>query len=536
MRKEQGTVGDGLAPSRVGETALADSLDHKGRSRGTGPTPADGWLRTTPLAVFFFLGRMVKSLVSNFANVAASAAGLVILVKQHVGLAAVAVVIGLVVLVALAVLRYWFFQFRVAESGVLIRQGVLRKTQLDIRFDRIQGISTEQSLIYRLLGLVTVRFTTAGAAGDEGHLPAVTPEFVARLRDRVEAEPVMPEVPGVGSGEILLRLDGGEVARVGLTDPRVLQFALLGTALMPVFGKAFDEPYELVAQLAARSWAALADLGPLFAVLTVAALFVAIVLVLLLASVVVAVLRYHGYELSQDGSTFRASSGLLTRKDVTVEAGKLQQLIVRQGLVMGWMHRQRLQAFPAGGIADIATDGTQKLTVPLAGDRTVENLRERVFGSEAPRISVLPCDRRFAAVSPYAIWPPVLWFGVAPAVAASLLLASIFPSVGLWCLGWVVVVGLVAWQRWRRRAYLHDDDALVCRSGFLGYRVDALLFRKVQQVGVSQSPLQRRRGLAALHVHLATGSVTLAFIEHRTARRLRDYILFKTESSRLAWH
>ena len=51
----------------------------------------DGWLRTTPLAVFFFLGRTVKGLVKNFANVAASAAGLLILIKQHVLLAAAAV-------------------------------------------------------------------------------------------------------------------------------------------------------------------------------------------------------------------------------------------------------------------------------------------------------------------------------------------------------------------------------------------------------------------------------------------------------------
>ena len=76
----------------------------------------------------------------------------------------------------------------------------------------------------------------------------------------------------------------------------------------------------------------------------------------------------------------------------------------------------------------------------------------------------------------------------------------------------------------------------MCRSGFLGYRVEAALFRKVQQVSVSQSPLQRRKGLAALRVHLATGSVKLAYIEHATATRLRDYVLYKAASSRLAWH
>ena len=508
----------------------------------------DGWSRTTPLAVFYFLGRTVKRLVSNFANLAASAAGLAILVKQHVPLAAMFVALGLVALVAVAVLRYWFFQFRVGEHGVLIRQGVLRKTQLDMRFDRIQGISTEQSLIYRALGLVTVRFTTAGAAGDEGQLPAVTPEFVARLRGRIDAGLVPREESGGGDTGMLLKLDGGDVTRIGLTDSRVLQFALIGAALTSSFGpespairmpqEAFEQAYEHATDLATQSSGVLADFGPLLGVLAVASVFVGIVLVVLLVSIMVALLRYHDYELRQVGSVFRASSGLLTRKDVTIEVGKVQQLTVRQGLVMGLMQRYRVQALPASGGPAVGEtpDDAQKLVVPIADDGTVESLRERVFGSEGRRVSVLPRNHRFATVSPYAMWPPLIWLGVVPAVGAAILGTTVFGIAGLMCLGWMVVVAPVAWQLWRRQGYLHDDDALVCRSGFVGYRVQALLFRKVQQVRVSQSPLQRRRDLASLHVYLATGSVTVAFIEHATARRLRDYILYRAASSRLAWH
>lgn len=498
----------------------------------------DGWLRTTPLAVFFFLGRTVKGLVSNFANVAASAAGLLILIKQHVLIAAAGVAIGLVLLVVVALTKYWFFQFRVEEDGVRIRQGVLRKTQLDMRFDRIQGISTEQSLLYRVLGLVTVRFTTAGAAGDEGHLPAVTPEFVARLRQRLDAKPVPPAESNAVGTEVLLELDGSDVTRIGLTDPRVFQFALVVAALMPAFGGAYEEAYEWAAKLATQSLAMLVNLGPLLGVLTVLALFLGVVLVFLVGSVVVAFLRYHGYELRQQGSVFRASAGLLTRKDVTVDVGKLQQLTVRQGPVMGWMQRHRVQALPAGGGPAVGEmpDDAQKLVVPIAGARTVENLRERVFGSEGRHVSVLPRDSRFALFSPYAIWPPVLWVGVAPAIVASAVVTTMFGSVGFVCLSWAVIVAIVACQRWRRRGYLHDDDILVCRSGFLGYRVEAALFRKAQQVSVSQSPLQRRKDLASLHVYFATGSVTLAYVDCDTAKRLRDYILYRAASSRLAWH
>ncbi len=498
----------------------------------------NAWLRTTPIAVFHFLGGILKVFVKNFTNVAASAAGLVILVKQHILLAAVVVALGIAAMLVTAFLRYWFFQFRIEEDGILIRRGVLKKTQLDMRFDRIQGISTEQSFIYRQFGLVVVRFNTAGAAGDEGYLPAVTTEFVARIRERVDTRTREREEAASTDGEVLLALDGGDVMRVGLTEPRVLHFALFGAALTPAFGRAFEGAYEKATNFARESLAVLSDLGFLLAAITVVALFAAVATIFLMGSVVVALLRFHGYELIQVGGTLRASSGLLTRKATTVEIGKVQQLTIIRGLLMGWIRRYRLQALPATGgpVVEGLGDGSERLTVPLAGDRTVENLRERVFGAEGRRISVLPRSNRFAAVSPYSIMPPTLWVGLVPGVAAAVVLAWFFGAPGLLALGWVVIVALVAWQRWRRRGYLYDADAMVCRSGFVGYRLDAFLFRKVQRVRVSQSPLQRRKGLAALHLELATGNVAVPFIEQTTARGLRDYILYKVEESRRPWY
>ena len=166
---------------------------------------------------------------------------------------------------------------------------------------------------------------------------------------------------------------------------------------------------------------------------------------------------------------------------------------------MGWMRRYRVQALPASGgpAAGEMPDAVQKLVVPIAGERTVESLRERVFGSEGRRVSVLPRDDRFAAVSPYAMWPPVVWFGVAPAVVASVLWARRCSGLR------PVVFGLDRGRRDRRLAAVAASRLPPRRRraglpfGFLGFRVHALLFRKVQQVSVSQSPLQRRRNLAA---------------------------------------
>ena len=81
-----------------------------------------------------------------------------------------------------------------------------------------------------------------------------------------------------------------------------------------------------------------------------------------------------------------------------------------------------------------------------------------------------------------------------------------------------------------------DENEIVRRSGFLGYRTVGLQFRKVQRITVLQSRYQRHKGLATLRIYMASGSVRIPYIEHAAAKRLRDYALYKVESSRQAWH
>ena len=94
----------------------------------------------------------------------------------------------------------------------------------------------------------------------------------------------------------------------------------------------------------------------------------------------------------------------------------------------------------------------------------------------------------------------------------------------------------IIYSEWRHAGYLYTDEGLVRRSGVTGYRTVALLYRKVQRVTVRQSPLQRRKGLATLRVYMASGSVKIPYIEHSLAISMRDFILYKVESSRKAWH
>ena len=502
------------------------------------------WQRTSPLGVLFFFTKAIKRLIGNTLQMVTSAGAVVVFMRSdQMGLAGLvlAAIVGL--LVVTAVLRYWFFRFSLDDEGLRIRQGVFRKTHLDIQFDRVQGMDVEQSLVYRLLGLATVTFDTAGSAAREGQIPALSRDFANALRQRIERRPQPTSEPAAGreaGGEegpaLLVKLDAADMVRIGLTDRSVL----IGLAIIPAFYQAYDDALEA---LATRAFAMVSDefaeLGLAAGLLVAAGLGVVGLFVLAAVTVASAFLRFHDFELFQDGSAFRSRAGLLTRKEIVVECAKVQQLRVDQGVVMRLLQRCRLRMLPAtsGAASGNSTPvGTQTLHVPLLDLELLGDLHRRVFGDEGTFLQLRPGCDGFTAISPLYIRVRLLAVGVLP---ATLVAGALVPLVGLGALlalAWPLLVGLVAWQTWRRRGYRYDDDGLVSRSGLIGFSIDAFLFRKVQGATVSRSPLQRRNDLASLTVHLASGHVTVPYIDYATACRLRDYMLFKVESSRLPWH
>ena len=67
--------------------------------------------------------------------------------------------------------------------------------------------------------------------------------------------------------------------------------------------------------------------------------------------------------------------------------------------------------------------------------------------------------------------------------------------------------------------------------------VVAWLHRKVQRVDITQSAFQRRKDVANLRIFLAAGGgIRIPYLQYAKAKALRDYVLYRVESSREAWH
>lgn len=557
------------------------------------PRVSGDWQRLSPFAILSFVATAVKIVGRGAIQGAIPVIAAILLLgdDEPLGMGVLLpFVAGAFLLVAvIAVIQWAYFRFRIAEDRLLIRKGFLKKTALDLPYERVQGINVERSLVDRIIGLVSVTLDTAGSFQAEGKLPSIRTEVadhlrasVAALRPGLEDDVVVGDAGEAGAtdagglptdagadavaaaararlvarpswGRVLLKLGPADMFRIGLANRNFIFVAamvgILTDLLQP--GNFLDPLLEALAAGVDSAAGAFSGLGALAQLVVVVVLILGFLAVALLLTVTAAFLRHHDFTLWHDGRTFRSRAGLLTQREVVVEAPKIQQLSVSQDLVQRWFGRFRLRALPAaavvtqGGQSPSGLDVADVLDVPLLDGRRAEEVRARVFRREAREIAVLPRDGAFKRVSPHYIRALILriWLImglVLGGIFLQLVPSGLSASVGLpMLIGWLAsipAVALIAWQLWRRRGYAHDDDGLASRGGFIGRKVDAFPMRKAQSAIVKRSPLQRRKGLATLQVHLACGKITVPYIEREVAQRLRDYILYRVEASRRRWH
>jgi membrane protein YdbS with pleckstrin-like domain len=95
---------------------------------------------------------------------------------------AVAVLIGLVAVLAVPALRWRRWRWEVREHEIDIRHGTIAVTRTLVPMLRVQHVDTKRDLLQQALGLATVVFHTAAGANE---IPALTVAEAGQVRDRI---------------------------------------------------------------------------------------------------------------------------------------------------------------------------------------------------------------------------------------------------------------------------------------------------------------------------------------------------------------
>jgi len=131
------------------------------------------WDRLSPFSILFFLSKIFSQVINNLLPSLAPM-GVLILNSDSKATTALLVFVGAFVLLVLnAVLQYLFFRYKIEDSKILIHEGVFKKSQRVISFDKVQNINILQPFYFKFFELVTLQLETAGSKNNEANLAGI---------------------------------------------------------------------------------------------------------------------------------------------------------------------------------------------------------------------------------------------------------------------------------------------------------------------------------------------------------------------------
>lgn len=424
-------------------------------------------------------------------------------------------VLFLGVTLVLAMLRTLTTRYRVAGGRLEITSGLLFRRARTIDPARVQNTEVVQTFTHKLLGLVEVELETASGLQAEGELSALSPERARELIAALQATRarLVPEAAPVEEMETLLVENGpGELARYGATATGLgVGAVVLGALLDSV------DISRVVFDGLTRRWEAWAGPGLLWVGAVLAVLVSAVVL--WLGNAVVAVVRYHDFRLVRAGEHFRATFGLLTRRQVGLSLDRIQWVMVDEPLLRRWLRFGSVEVETAGLRRGQGGVERAEVMVPVVPAERMTWLVRHFIPELAEELSGLKLN----PPHPRALWRARVRAGVTSVLLALPLTVFFWP----WgALAWALLP-LELWRAWldhRHQGWLVTEHLLIVRAGAWRRRTTVLRRDRIQSLRAVQGPLERRHGLGHVEVHVAGSGVSLPSTGWDEARRLLDLL------------
>ncbi|MEU7744626.1 PH domain-containing protein [Nonomuraea sp. NPDC049158] len=485
-------------------------------------------MRLSPKVLLIHPVRMIPSLIVPLVGL--------LFVGGFSGMSYIWAAVGVGVTLAFAVVRWAIFSYEITGDRLEIKRSLISRSVRTIPLERIRGVDVSTPPMHRLLGLAVLKIDTGASGGEEeGKLDGVTLEEAERLKSvllrRTRATRVTRPARAATLDETSAAVSTTDPAAA--TDPASASAAASMSAAVraeteeaereiirvpwtwllygPLSGAYLLTPFALAGGAVGLAFQWGDDLGyGRDAALTVGEwlwehpyLLLAVVLLLVVAmpfvgGVMYAVFNWNFRLISRDGYLV-AERGLINRRSVSLEAGRVRGYEIIEGLPERWASVARVWAIVTG-LGDSQTRGQLLPDVPRTVAFQVTGEAIGSYQAELrPHPPIARNRRLFRAIAP--------WLALAAATA----LTALLTAQPVWWIGTVIALLLagsgipLGLDRYRSLGHGYDGVRLAVRSGSLRRSQAVVERRAVVGWHIRQTWFQRRAGVYTLTAGVGAG-------------------------------
>lgn len=487
--------------------------------------------RVSPIALLYFFGRAIATFLrqlSNFIPV------LVILFATSPDMRWF-MLTGLSIalptaLIGFTLLNWWCFRYAITDLRLEVRQGILRRKQLTLDFDRIQQADVREPWYFRPFKLAVLGVESAGSDSQEVELAGLSHAQAYAHKERMLQEANTSAQAQEGNDDAspqtrtLFRLPLWEVARYGLIHNPILLFIPILLYPLSQFERLDDVFESVVVPYIERAMDTVTQYPQTELLwLGITAAVVVLLLVIIGVSMLIAVVRFYNYQLDIHDGRYHAHMGLVNKTSRSFQSVRLQRVIINQGIVATALRRVSVR-------------------INQTGQGKSQQLDKVFFVPILTRSRCQQLSRELALETP--VWQSVHWASMllpwlTTTVLVTLVVALIsqfsFTAVmhSLWISALVALV--VQWLSWRKRGLYMGERWFATRRGMIGQQQRFIPNVKVQAISLTQGPWLRLWGMAKLQVYSAAGRDTVAWLPYAQLKTLQQDLLQRTALHQGRW-
>ena len=483
------------------------------------------WRRVSPIAIIYFLISNVQHTLNFWPALIAA------LTNQSARnwFFSFGVPVLVLILIAFALLSYWFFRYQFDAEKIQIRSGIFRKKRLTLHFERVQEANLEQAIYFRPFGLWTLRLESAGSGKEEIALPGIPEPLAMDIKQRVLISKtfVVEAAPEheVSMADYEVKLGIADLVRYGLMHNTLIYLAAILVPFLSQIETFWHHMANFVERLSFTHWLLeyLSAHSMVAGAIVIALLLIAFFIVIYSLSIALAVIKYWKYRLIVQDERLQYEAGLFNRVACGFRKHKLQVVIIKQSLIARFLQRYSLEVRQTNDVMQ-AQGQLQGFIIPVVDKTQLEQLMS-ILSVEMPQ---------WQRTSPVQIfWNSLLW-GSFLALCVAVLV--IFTEASPFWIGLpLLLMTFLCWRYWYTTRYGLAENGFALKRGLLGYTTVYIPYIKIQKLQLSQGPVSRLHACAGMTLWSGATFLSVGYINIDRLTAIHQILLQRVASHRGSW-